>query len=87
VVFVSRGSSLVVRRTPRITRRHARRLMMKSSVSAVGCMRLLGGDATMKERGARNRHDSQAPAQTGELNHAARSNRNLFFREDTGLKL
>ena len=65
--------------TPRITRRAAPLLLMTNCVSAVGCMRLLGGDPRLKERGARNDRDPQAAAQTGELNHAARANRNCFL--------
>jgi hypothetical protein len=52
---------------------------MTSYVSRVACMRLLGGDASLSSRGARNCHDSQAASKTRGLNHAPPATRNCFL--------
>ncbi len=45
----------------------------------VGCIGLFGGDATSRQRGARNAHNTQQASQPGELNHAPPANRNSFL--------
>ena len=42
-------------------------------------MRLLGGDPSLPERGARNRRSSRDAPQTEELNHAPLAIRNCFL--------
>jgi hypothetical protein len=64
--------------TPPITRRPAPRRNMRSSVSAVGCIGLFGGDATSRERGARHPHDLRLPPTTRESQHAPLARRDWF---------
>ena len=50
---------------------------MKSLVSAVACMRLLGRDSSPGSRGARHTHDTRLATRPDELDHAPLVTRNL----------
>jgi hypothetical protein len=65
--------------TPRITRRAAPMIRMTACVSAVGCMRLFGGDATSRPRGACHPHGLRLPPTTRELHHAPLARRDWFL--------
>jgi hypothetical protein len=51
---------------------------MTARVSAVACMRLFGGDATSRPRGARHPHYLRSPPITRELHHAPLVRRDRF---------
>jgi hypothetical protein len=79
--------AVLLRRTPPITRRPARRREMTSFVSAVGCIGLFGGDAPVKLRGARNVHDSPPTPVTRKSNHARPARGDCFFSQDSAPNL
>jgi hypothetical protein len=56
--------------TPHITRPPARLRILTTCVSRVACMRLFGGDATSRPRGARHPHDLRLPPTPRESHHA-----------------
>jgi hypothetical protein len=64
--------------TLRITRRPAPLLMMTACVSAVACMRLFGGDASLRTRGARKPHHLRLALTTRGLDHARLAGRICF---------
>ena len=51
---------------------------MTSLVSAVGCMRLFGGDPTSRPRAARHLHNLRLPPTTRESHHVPLARRNWF---------
>jgi hypothetical protein len=80
---LSASCSARSRRTPRITRRAALLLYMRAFVSAVGCMRLLGGGQSLSGRGAHNARCPPDTSATRELSHARHTRRNCFFAHAT----